>query len=578
MSRHKRNFALIALALALPLIVGCGKEKDQPVPSSPKVGERIHTEEGTKAMDEEESKLLVKLLKRIEAQPNIVNKRGANGVTVLHGVCVNRYNRIVEMLLKHGADVNATTKYGRTPLHMAVSKGKTDTAELLLESGAEVDARDRVLGWTALYEACQNGDVGTAKLLLQHGADVNTKDDTGLTALHAAAWDGNEAIVKLLLKWDADVNAKLVGFTPEETAAIRGNEAIAEILRLHRKSMKHSAAFKMKSEKEGALSANVLKESIQEQYKSALTLFAQGVDKGEPGLSEQKRGFDMLYELAETFPENADVLFLVGNLPLGDKKTGADESRKMAMKKYTRVISLDPSHAEAYVNRGAFIFVEAAPTADDLKRLLDKGSLPSERPANKALLNEAIADLCRAIELRPRMFSAHYNRGLVLKAFGRYHEAIGSFSKAIEIGLKNPSWKGQVPTFDEERKTQVIAGAVPICLNSGFLKYIVDNCATLYSGRHRAVYQDESLIYFANADDPVAFAHYMIGSCYAAERNWQKALEHYDRAIRFNPYIGRFYQMRAISHLGTGNEGGARNDIETYKQLNNELVEVVSQR
>lgn len=319
-------------------------------------------------------------------------------------------------------------------------------------------------------------------------------------------------------------------------------------------------------------------ESVPARYKAAFAILARGVDRGRSGMEEQRRGFDMLYELAESFPDNVDALFLGGNLPLGDKRTGEDESARIAIEKYTRVISLKSAHAQAHVNRAAFRFLQAEPTAGDLRRLALTGELPSERPANKALLENGLEDLDKAIELQPRMFSAHYNRGLVLKAMGRYDEAIEAFSKAIEIGLKNPSWKGHVPTFQEEKNTEVIAGAVPVCLNSGFLKYIVDNCSTLYAGRHRAVCQHQSLTYFASKNDPVAFAHYMIASCLAGGQKYKKALHHYNKAIKLNPRIGRFYQMRALSYVGTGDERRAQRDLDRHMGISKELIEIIMQQ
>lgn len=244
MSQHRGNSVLTLLVAVLLLVAGCGREEHEPHSSAPETGAHTDAKETVEAVRDEESKLLVQFAKLIEANPSVIRRRDPNGNTVLHGACASGHSRVVEMLLEHGADVNATNNNGRSPLHTAVAEGSRDTAQLLLKRGAKVDARDWN-GWTPLYEACAKADVGTARLLLQHGADVNARDDVARqTALHAAAMDGSEPIATLLLEWDADINAKdRVGLTPEQTAIIRGNETTAEILRLHKtsQSMKRPA-------------------------------------------------------------------------------------------------------------------------------------------------------------------------------------------------------------------------------------------------------------------------------------------------------------------------------------------------
>jgi ankyrin repeat protein len=62
-------------------------------------------------------------------------------------------------------------------------------------------------GETALHLAAGEGHLEIVKLLLEHGADVNAKTAYE-TALHLAAGEGHLEIVKLLLEHGADVNAK----------------------------------------------------------------------------------------------------------------------------------------------------------------------------------------------------------------------------------------------------------------------------------------------------------------------------------------------------------------------------------
>ncbi|KAH7134386.1 hypothetical protein EDB81DRAFT_858982 [Dactylonectria macrodidyma] len=104
-----------------------------------------------------------------------------------------------------------------TDLMLASYYGHRVIAKLLLEKGAEIEAKDSEHGRTPLSWAAEKGHTAVVKLLLEKGADVECKEEGGRTPLWWAAgwtplpWDagnGHEAIVKLLLEKGADVEAK----------------------------------------------------------------------------------------------------------------------------------------------------------------------------------------------------------------------------------------------------------------------------------------------------------------------------------------------------------------------------------
>jgi len=107
------------------------------------------------------------------------------------------------LLLMRGADVNAKDIRDNTALHRASMHGHTDVAEILLEAGANVNAKDDIRGKTALHCAARNRHMDVARLLLEAGADVNARDGNGWTALHRASVNGHTEIANLLREYGA---------------------------------------------------------------------------------------------------------------------------------------------------------------------------------------------------------------------------------------------------------------------------------------------------------------------------------------------------------------------------------------
>lgn len=117
--------------------------------------------------------------------------------------------RRVELLIQAGANVNAKRSYGWSTLMRAAGiNGDAHIVVLLIQAGADVNARDED-GWTALMVAAGYGDAERVRLLIQAGADVNARKNVGagITALMMAAGYGDAERVRLLIQARADVNA-----------------------------------------------------------------------------------------------------------------------------------------------------------------------------------------------------------------------------------------------------------------------------------------------------------------------------------------------------------------------------------
>ncbi len=143
--------------------------------------------------------------------------------------------RVKDLLDRKGVKVNMKDAQGTTPLALAAWFGHTDTATLLIERGADVNAKKTSPdGSSVLAHATMKGHKYIVALLLDKGVNVNVKDTQGATPLALAAWLGRTDIAKLLIERGADVNAKKSSSDDSSVlalATIKGHKDIAELLK-----------------------------------------------------------------------------------------------------------------------------------------------------------------------------------------------------------------------------------------------------------------------------------------------------------------------------------------------------------
>ena len=88
-----------------------------------------------------------------------------------------------KLLLKYGANPNAKTIEGNTPLIIATQKAHYETAKLLIEHGANIDDHENLSGNVPLHYAISFGQMRILKLLIENGASIDFKALDGATAL-----------------------------------------------------------------------------------------------------------------------------------------------------------------------------------------------------------------------------------------------------------------------------------------------------------------------------------------------------------------------------------------------------------
>ena len=139
-------------------------------------------------------------------RPQDVNVSCLRCTTLLHAAVDDGHIELSRLLLESGANVHARNK-GETPLHLASRHGHCDIMRLLLDRGADVDAQDSSCE-APLHVASRYWYPKAAQLLLEYGANDRVQNKEGKTPLHVASGYGHCDIMQLLLDRGADVNAQ----------------------------------------------------------------------------------------------------------------------------------------------------------------------------------------------------------------------------------------------------------------------------------------------------------------------------------------------------------------------------------
>ena len=148
----------------------------------------------------------------------------------------------MRLLLDAGADPNAANDFTATPLMWCA--GDTAKVRLLLSKGAKVDARSSLGRTPLLIAATQDGTIEVARLLIEKGADINARDKGGSSVLAQAASSNNVEVASLLIARKAEVNTvDEGGYTPLTIAALNGDRSAAMVRLL----LEHGAKVNVKS-------------------------------------------------------------------------------------------------------------------------------------------------------------------------------------------------------------------------------------------------------------------------------------------------------------------------------------------
>lgn len=130
---------------------------------------------------------------------SLASQISSDGWTPLHLAAHFAKTGVVRVLLNRGAAVNALSENAlkNTALHAAAAGKAMEAANLLIIHGADVNARQHG-GWTPLHAAAQSGAADFARLLIDNGADVNVRAENQQRPIDLALTKGHQAVVDLL--------------------------------------------------------------------------------------------------------------------------------------------------------------------------------------------------------------------------------------------------------------------------------------------------------------------------------------------------------------------------------------------
>lgn len=144
-----------------------------------------------------------------------------------------RFDEARELILKKKG-INKVDEYKRNPLHLALEKGRPDLARLLIEAGADLNVKNKMILKTPIEIATYSGDLEMVKLLLSKGALPDADNDES-PPVFKAIMNGHNEIARALIESGCDIKRVYIQgntrFTAGDLAVIAKKPALVDLIR-----------------------------------------------------------------------------------------------------------------------------------------------------------------------------------------------------------------------------------------------------------------------------------------------------------------------------------------------------------
>lgn len=307
-----------------------------------------------------------------------------DGTTELHWAVHRGDPATVERLLRAGADPNAKSEYGVTPLFLACSagsEGNGSIVEALLNAGA--DTTTLVNGEPPIVTASRTGNIAAVKSLMARGVDVNAKEATsGQTALMQAVAEAHSEVARSLIDNGAAVDARTaLGFNALAFAVRAGDlESVRLLVRAGASVNDVLTARAVRTDVAGREGANrttlLVMAVVNAHYEVAKFLLDEGADP-----NADSDGRTALHALVQSMnweglgPPDSE---LTGQGDLGARAfmtelldAGADPNARMTKERGSHSYNLD-----SFIGGTPFWFAAKAGDVPTMRYLLKRGASP----------------------------------------------------------------------------------------------------------------------------------------------------------------------------------------------------------